>query len=247
MERAERVRVLGVPVDIVDRWGAVELIEKSIRKGNSRNYILAVNAEKINSLQYDPILRDVFDNAALLLPDGIGTVLAVNFLYGLRIQRVPSADLMQHICRQAAKKGYRVFIYGAKEEVNKRAVEKLSHTYPEINIVGRSHGYISEEKMNDLVSKINDSQADILFVSLGSPKQERWIQKYLPSLDVKICQGIGGTLDVISGNTKRAPSRLQKLGLEFVYRLIHEPKRFRRYIVFPGIALKVIKEKLRQY
>ncbi len=97
--------------------------------------------------------------------------------------------------------------------------------------------------MYELINDINKSEADILFIALGSPKQEEWIQKYLPRVNAKICQGIGGTLDTITGNVQRAPVFMQKLGLEWLYRLFKEPKRIRRQIVLPLFALKVLKEK----
>jgi N-acetylglucosaminyldiphosphoundecaprenol N-acetyl-beta-D-mannosaminyltransferase len=149
------------------------------------------------------------------------------------------------ICKVAANKGYRIFIYGSKEAINKQAKEKLKLLYPGISIVGRCNGYIRKERMDKLINDINSSEADILFVGLGSPKQEKWIQEYLPKLNVKVCQGIGGTLDTITGDTKRAPWYFQKAGVEWFYRLIKDPKRFRRQAILPVFAIRVIKEKLK--
>jgi N-acetylglucosaminyldiphosphoundecaprenol N-acetyl-beta-D-mannosaminyltransferase len=245
MKQIERKRILGIPVDIVDMSQALTYIDHIIQSNEKDNYILAINAEKIIALQKDPFLKQMAENASLLVPDGIGAVLAVKLLYGIKISRVPGADLMQNICKEAARRGYRIFIYGAKEDVNKDAVERLKRTYPGLNIVGRCSGYISEEKMNELVNQINESGADILFVALGSPKQEKWMQDYLPRLNIKVCQGIGGTLDTIVGRVKRAPESFQKLGLEWLYRLLKEPRRIRRQLVLPVFVLKVFKEKIR--
>jgi len=245
MKKIERVRVLDIPVDAVTMSGAIEYIDALVQGTGTGNYVLAVNPEKVNVLKKDPFLKAMFEKAALLLPDGIGIVLAIRLLFGANIERVPGADLMQSLCRISPKNGYRIFIYGAKEEVNKSAVEKLIAMNPGIRIVGRCNGYVKEEDMQELITSINASGADILFVALGSPKQEQWIVRYLPELKVKVCQGIGGTLDTIAGTVKRAPLLFQKSGLEWFYRLISEPKRIRRQMVLPVFAFDVIKEKVR--
>lgn len=242
MKGTKRVKVLGVPVDTGDVSSAIEHVHTLIQNHEKGHYILAVNAEKVIALQKDPFLGSMFDNAALLLPDGIGVVLAIRWLYGVRTARIPGADFMQAICREASYKGYKIFIYGGEEEVNRKAIEKLRITYPGIRIVGFSTGYLDDNGMDALISKINESKADILFVGLGSPKQERWVQKYLPKLNsIMVCQGIGGTLDVISGKTRRAPVYVQKIGFEWLYRLIKDPKRIRRQLSYPAFAFKVVK------
>jgi len=246
MEEIIRERILGVPVDTVDMLHALYYINNWIQNNKKENYILAVNAEKIMSLQKDSFLKNFFENASLLVPDGIGVILAFKWILGLDITRVTGADLMLNICKEAVKKKYKIFIYGGTEKTNKSVVEKIIMRYPGICIVGRHHGYLKENKMNYLINKINESEAEILFVALGSPKQEIWIKKYLPKLNIKICQAIGGTLDVISGRAKRAPKTIQKLGLEWLYRLIKEPKRIRRQIVYPLFLIEIFKERFRK-
>ena len=105
----------------------------------------------------------------------------------------------------------KIFVFGAEERVNKQATENLKLIYQGISIVGRCNGYLPESKMEELIKKINDSGADILFIALGSPKQENWIEEHLPLLRVKVCQGVGGSLDIISGKKKRAPAFIQKI------------------------------------
>lgn len=246
MKEIIRGRVLGVPIDKVDMSSALEFVSVQIQNNKKGSYILAVNAEKIMSIQKDSFLRTFFENAALLLPDGIGIVLAIRWILGLEITRVTGVDLMQNLCKEAVKKGYKIFIYGGTEEVNKDVVEKIKNKYPGILVVGRSNGYLEESRMNYLINKINESDAEILFIALGSPKQEMWIQKYLPQLNINICQAIGGTLDVISGKTKRASKAVQKIGLEWLYRLINEPKRIHRQIVYPVFLIKILIEKFRK-
>ncbi len=244
-ETIKRVKILGVPVDDVDMKRSIEFIDALIKSDKKGQYILAVNPEKVLTLRQDGSLKRMFEGAALLIPDGIGVVLAMRWLYRLSSKRVPGAELMPNICKLSAEKGYKIFIYGANESVNRSAAEKLRQEYPGIQIAGRCHGYVADEDMDQLIQKINRSKANILFVALGSPGQELWIKKHLSELDVNIYQGIGGTLDAITGNVKRAPRLFRKMGLEWLYRLVAEPKRGRRQMKLPVFAMQVFLEKMR--
>jgi N-acetylglucosaminyldiphosphoundecaprenol N-acetyl-beta-D-mannosaminyltransferase len=227
---SKRIEILDTQVDCINMTDALEFVDQHIRTGNKPGTILAVNPEKIYALRQNKFLKDFFSKAAILIPDGIGIVLAMR-MKRLKAERVAGADLMQQICVQAEKEGHRIFIYGAKEEVNHGAVERLRKRHPAINIVGRANGYVKDEDMDTLVAQINESKAEILFVALGSPRQEEWMSKYLDQLEtVKICQGIGGTLDTIVGTVKRAPLFMQHLNLEWFYRLLQQPTRASRQI-----------------
>ena len=231
-----RIRVLDAPVDVINMETALTFVDDTIEAKEPGNYVLAVNPEKTFALRRDRQLGDFFEDAALLLPDGIGVVLAARFLHGARIGRVPGADFMQEICRHASEKGHRVFIYGATEEVNEASVATLERRYPGLQVVGRANGYVSGDS---LVDEINDSKADILFVALGSPRQEIWMRENGPGLKVPLCLGIGGTLDTIVGKVKRAPKVFQRLGLEWFYRLMCQPSRIGRQRVLLLYALQV--------
>jgi N-acetylglucosaminyldiphosphoundecaprenol N-acetyl-beta-D-mannosaminyltransferase len=245
MHEIERIRVLDIPVDDVNMEGALSFVDEQIQNRNNGGYILAVNPEKVFALRKRPFLKPLFEHASLLVPDGMGIVLAARVLYNRRMSRVPGADLMWNICANAQKNGYRVFLYGATEEVNRKAVENLKDSFPGMQIAGRSNGYVDEDQMDRLIEQINKVPVDILFVGLGSPRQEMWIHEYLPRLDVEICQGIGGTLDTVAGNVKRAPKMFQDMGLEWFYRLAKDPRRFRRQLALPAFAVEVLKERLR--
>lgn len=224
-----RKNILGVPVDVVTMDSAMTFIHDCLHAPRQKaGFILAVNPEKVLTLREDPVLLDFFKGATMLIPDGIGVVKALRWK-GENIGRVPGADLMQRICAESVEHQYKLFIYGGSEEVNAQSTEELKRRYPGINIVGRESGFLPAEQMPELVKRINDSQAEVLFIALGSPRQENWMQKYAGDLTtVKLCQGIGGTLDTITGAVKRAPLAWQKLNLEWLYRLLCQPTRYKR-------------------
>lgn len=233
-------------IDPVSLSQALDRVVEFVESGTRPHSIFAVNPEKNFSVPRDPALHDIFRTADLLIPDGIGVVLAARLLYRARLRRVPGADLMQHICQLSARKGYPVFLYGAKEEVSRKAADTLLQRYPGLRIAGRANGYVSDQEMPELVDRINRSGARILFLAMGSPRQEQWFATHAPALtSVRVCQGIGGTLDTIAGTVKRAPLIWQKCSAEWLYRLLSEPKRIGRQKVLPLFAAKVLLSRLR--
>ncbi len=240
-----RYPILNIWTDAVSMDGALAKVSEFVEQGDRPHTIFATNPEKNFSVPADPFLYKCFEEADLLLPDGIGMVLAAKVLHGAKLSRVPGCEFMQKACGLAAENGYKIFIYGAKEEVSKEAVRILEERLPGLQIVGRCNGYWPEEKMDELVETINNSKAEILFLALGSPKQEKWFATHREKLrNVRVCQGIGGTLDVITGNVKRAPEIFCKLGLEWFYRLLSEPKRWKRQLVLPVFVWRVFLEKI---
>jgi N-acetylglucosaminyldiphosphoundecaprenol N-acetyl-beta-D-mannosaminyltransferase len=244
-QQDDRLTILNVWVDPVDMAGALERVERFVDEGDRPHSIFAVNPEKNFSVPRDPNLHKVFREADLLIPDGIGVVMAARFLYRVQLGRVPGVELMDEICRLSARKGYRVFIYGAKEEVSAKATATLQGRYPSLVVAGRANGYVSPAEMPALIDQINSSGAQVLFLALGSPRQESWFATYSGQLQtVRVCQGIGGTLDTIAGTVKRAPRFWCRLNLEWLYRLLSEPKRIARQRVLPVFAWLVLRRKL---
>lgn len=244
--KPKRIEILGVPIDCVDMKHSLQVVDAMIA-GNTAQTVIAVNPEKIIKAQSDTHLLKFLQNADLLIPDGIGAVIAAKILYGEAMSRVPGAELMPAICEKSIKKGYKLFLLGASPEVNIGAVSVLKKKYPGINIVGHQHGYYSENEIPDIIKRINDSQTDVLFIALGSPQQELWMEKYLSQLNIKVCQGVGGTFDVITGNVKRAPLFFRLIYLEWFYRLVSQPSRLLRQTALPKFVIKVFKEKLFSY
>ena len=241
-----RVDVLGIPVDAVDMVQALEAVDRFVHVPGSRPaVVLAVNPEKACMVRNDERLGRFFGTADLLIPDGIGIVLAVRWLHRRRIGRVPGIDLMDRICAAAPGAGYRLFLFGGRDDVNARAVDVLRQRYPGIEIVGRENGYVPDAGTASLVERINMSRAHVLFVGLGSPRQERWIEEWLPLLDVKVCQGVGGSFDVLSGAVRRAPALWRRTGLEWLYRLTTEPRRARRQLRVARFAGEIVLARLR--
>jgi len=243
-----RLKILNVWVDEVSMSQALDRVVEFVESGTRPHSIFAVNPEKNFSVPRDPALHDIFRTADMLIPDGIGVVLAARILYRAKLCRVPGADLMQNICELSARKGYPVFLYGAREEVSKKSAENLLRRYPGLQIAGRANGYVTASEMPELVERINESRARILFLAMGSPRQEQWFSGHCHLLThIRVCQGIGGTLDTIAGTVKRAPAIWQKLAAEWLYRLLSEPKRIGRQKVLPLFAFNVMLLKLRAY
>ena len=236
-----RLKILDIWVDPVNMDEALTRVESFVQHGDRPHVIFASNPEKNFFLPKDPFLYESFRKADLLIPDGIGVVAAARILHGVTLSRVPGVELMHNICGLAAQHGYRVFVYGAKEEVSRSACEKLGKLYPGLKIVGRANGYARDDEMPALVQTINDSKAQILFLALGSPKQEKWLATHASELTtVRVCQGIGGTLDTIAGNVKRAPEFWCRMNLEWLYRLLADPTRIKRQKILPVFAARVL-------
>lgn len=219
--------ILGIKVSVTSYEDLKNCINEDI-KNNKKSFIVAINPEKILKARKDKKLKKLLNNADYQIPDGIGVIYASKLQKGQIKSRITGIDCMEMLCEESALKGYKIFLYGAKKEAINEAKKKLEEKYNHIKIVGAMDGY---EKDNEKIIKaVNKSKADIIFVALGSPKQENWIIDNKDKVCAKIFQGVGGSFDVISGNIKRAPKWMQNMGLEWLYRLIKEPKRIFRQI-----------------
>lgn len=227
MNILKKENILGVNVCVTSYNELKEKIEEDI-KNNSKSFIVAINPEKILKAQNDENLKKLLNRATYQIPDGIGVVYASKLKRGEITSRITGIDSMEMLCNLSNDKGYKIFMYGAKEEIILKAKQNLELKYKNIKIVGYINGY--EKNNKKIINAINKSQADIVFVALGSPKQEIWITDNMNNLCANVFQGVGGSFDVFSGSIKRAPGWMQKCGLEWFYRLIKEPKRIFRQI-----------------
>lgn len=235
-----RIGILGVPVDCVTMATAVDFVDHLVASATTAGTVIAVNPEKVMKARQDPELLRFLNATTLLIPDGIGVVSAARILGLGHMERVPGVELMLALCQRSAEQGHRIFLYGAAPEINAEARAALERRHPGIRIVGNRHGYLPEGEMAGLVEEINASGAHILFIALGSPRQELWISRYLPSLKVKVCQGVGGSFDVIAGAVRRAPAAWRSVHLEWAYRLLAQPRRILRQTALPRFAWQVL-------
>ena len=239
----KRLPILDIWVDPLTREEAAGRVREMLESGSRPQAVFAANPEKNFSVPRNPALYDAYKSADILLPDGIGIVLAARLLHGARIRRIPGAEFCFDICEAAVATGSPVFVYGAKEAVNRAAAARLRERYPGLVLAGRSDGYVPEEKMPQLVDAINRSGAKVLFLALGSPRQELWFARHKDDLEnIRVCQGIGGTLDTIAGTVRRAPEVWRRSNLEWLYRLLKEPRRIRRQKVLPLFAARVARQ-----
>ena len=236
--------ILGIDVSITSYEKLKKDIDRDI-KTKKQSSILAINPEKILKARKDNELRKLLNAATYQIPDGIGVVLASKLKKGEIKKRVTGFETMNMLCELANEKGYTIFLYGSKKGVANSAKEALERKYSKINIVGTMDGYEKDNKK--IVDVINKSKADIIFVALGSPKQEHWIKENMKKTCPKIFQGAGGSIDVFSGNVKRAPKWMQNCGLEWLHRLIKEPKRIFRQIKLVKFVMLVIFSRCKEY
>ncbi|SHG92552.1 N-acetylmannosaminyltransferase [Thermosyntropha lipolytica DSM 11003] len=241
MER-NRVYILGCGIDIVDSRLALKKAEELILRGIP-SQVITLNAEIAYAASLDDRLRQVINEADLVTPDGIGIVWAARHKgYDIK-ERVTGIDMVYNLCQLAANKGYRVFLLGASPGVAEKAACELKKMYPYLIICGTRDGYFREEEKEEVIKSIREARPHILLVALGAPKQEFFISRHKEELGVPLCLGVGGSFDVIAGVKKRAPGFMIRLNLEWLYRLLSEPSRFKRQMALPKFVLKVLREK----
>ena len=224
-----RVTLLDCAFDAVTEREAVqwakEWIEAS-RNGTGRpGTIATVNVHILMALREDPRLRDFVDNAALVVADGQPIVWATSLRKPRLPERVTGVDLVDSLSAMAARSGFGVYLLGGREGVADVAAGKLRERHPGLDIRGCQHGYFGSDEVEAVVARVRESGAALLFVALGVPFQEYFIAAHAEALGAALTMGVGGSLDVISGNSKRAPRWMQRVGLEWFFRLCQEPRR----------------------
>ncbi len=234
----ERIKVMEAPITVFDSYEhASSVIIQSVLERN-RVSCVAINPEKVYTAWKDKQLSDMIDSAEFCICDGIGMAIAVRLLHGYAIHRVTGIQLFFDLVAHAEANGLRIFLLGATPESNQKACEKLHKQHPKLKIVGRSHGYFRDNKA--VIAQINNSHADMLFVAMGSPRQEKWLTENRDHIAAHFCMGVGGSFDVLGGTVKWAPRVFQKTGTEWLYRLVLRPRRLRRQIVLLPFALTLL-------
>ena len=236
---SNRIKILGVPVDLTDKETAMARFEELFPEPGV-TAVYTPNSEIVENASHDPELKELIDSAELVIPDGIGLVYASKFLGHPLKERVTGIDFLESIIAYLEKNGKSIYFFGSKPGVAEKAAEKIREKYPGLIVAGTHHGYFQQEEEPDIVEQINQSGADFLCVALGAPKQEKFIYDHKAELKVHGAIGVGGSLDVWSGDLKRAPEFYQKHGLEWLYRFIQQPRRAGRMMKLPVFMVKVM-------
>ena len=240
--RSRRTKALGLPVDGITYEQWIEVIGAWIAEASGARHICTVNPEFIMIARRDPIFRHILTRADLCVPDGVGLLWACRHLGSPIPERVTGSDGVPLIARHAAEKGWRIFFLGAAEGVAARAAEILRSQFSGLQVAGCHAGSPAEAEEDEIVAMINRSAADILLVAYGAPRQDKWIARNLPRLDVNVAMGIGGSLDFIAGVVPRAPLWMRRNGIEWLYRLLRQPWRLRRMTRLPRFVIAVWRE-----
>jgi N-acetylglucosaminyldiphosphoundecaprenol N-acetyl-beta-D-mannosaminyltransferase len=245
-----RIEILGVPIDCMSTREALkEIASLFTREGQC--HIATPNPEMLVEAKRNPAFREVLQKTSLNLPDGVGLVWAIARRSatcstpgtGVRPERITGTDTLQALCSSELRicPPERVFLLGAAPGIAEKAAEVLHKKNPHLQIVGTYAGSPREEEEEEIIRRINEACPTLLFVAYGAPAQDLWIARNLPKLrTVKVAMGVGGAFDFIAGKKKRAPAFLRKMGLEWLWRLLLEPRRFRRIwravVVFPWMV-----------
>ena len=237
-----RINILGVGFDNVTMDEALARGEELLCSEGA-HYVVTPNPEIVETCRADAAANAAVNGADLVLPDGIGIVYGAKILHQPLRGRVPGIEFGTGMIERCAKLGKSVYLLGAKPGVAEQAAENLKNRFPGLVIAGTHDGYFKEDA--PIAAEIKASGADMALVCLGAPKQELWMQRNAPRLRVGLMAGLGGSLDVFAGNVKRAPKFFQKLGLEWFYRLIKEPKRIGRMMKLPKFLFAAIGRRLR--
>ena len=238
----KKVTILGVPVDAITMGEAVARIDGFIEK-RTPVLVATANAEMLMRATHDGALRRILQGAAMVTPDGAGTVWAAHHLGYAMPERVAGYDMVQELMREAPAKRRRIFFFGSAPGVADKAKKKAEQLYPGIEIVGTRNGFFTAADEPAIIEEIKAAHPDILLAALGVPKQEKWLAKHLGELGVPVAIDVGGTFDVMAGVMKRAPRWMQRAKLEWLFRGMMQPKRAGRLLALPRFVLKVHAQK----
>ena len=242
----QHIDILGIPVHQITTTQSLQLVRQFMQTPRLHQ-IATVNPEFVMAAQQDAEFFSILNQADLCIPDGVGLLYASRWLGRPLQERVPGSELVYNLAELAAQEGWRLFLLGAAPGVAAAAAEVFQRRYPQLMIAGTCAGSPALEENTAIVAQINASRADMLFVAYGAPQQDKWIARNRESLEtVRVAVGVGGSLDFVTGRAIRAPQGMQRLGLEWLHRLVHEPWRWRRMLALPRFAWKVFWSKWRR-
>lgn len=240
----QSVEILGCRLDAVDADEATEAILRFARD-RAGAQVVTLGTEMVVFAQREQRYRSVVNGCALSLCDTVGLLAAARSRGVSLRDRVTGVELLEHLCARAAKEGISIFLFGGGPGIADRAAEELQRRYPGLRVAGTRNGYFAEEESAQIAQQIHASGAQLLFAGMGFPKQEYWLAAHLRETGCGAGIGVGGSFDVVSGNVERAPEGWRKLGLEWLYRLVKEPHRWRRQLALPHFVLLFAGESVR--
>lgn len=235
-----RVNLLGADIDALSMEQTVERVAGLIK--NYRPFrVMTLNPEYLYQAQFDRELLDLARRADIVTADGEGIVWACRVAGSPVPERVTGIDLMVRLVEKASLSGWSVYFLGAAPGVAAEAADRLCRDYPGLRVAGSHHGYFQEDEESRVVQEIKKTRPDLLFVALGAPRQEIWIDRHQRNTGASVAIGVGGSFDVLAGRVQRAPGWIRRLRLEWLARLLRQPSRWRRQMVLPLFAWTVIK------
>ncbi|MCI8525854.1 MAG: WecB/TagA/CpsF family glycosyltransferase [Oscillospiraceae bacterium] len=236
-----KIDVMGVQFDNVTMEEAVAQA-RGILDGGAAHYCVTPNPEIVYEAMHDSSFCRLLNGAALVLPDGVGVLLGAKILGTPLRARVSGVDFAAALLPVLAAAGKRLYLLGAKPGVAELAAEKMRAANPGLCICGTADGYFQDE--GPVVQAVREAEADVVFVCLGSPKQEKFMAAHLDELGASLLMGLGGSLDAFAGTVKRAPAWVSRIGMEWFYRLVKEPRRFKRMLRLPKFVFAVVGRRL---
>lgn len=240
-----RITILNTTIDVLNIEDTIDLVEQYVIK-RVPLHLIGVNANKINELNMNERLRQIVNSCGIINADGASVIMASRFLGKPLPERVAGIDLMQSLVSLSERKGYSVYLLGAQQDIVEKTAEVLKTQHPKLNVVGIHNGYFKENDWPSISNEIKKTKPDFIFVGITSPMKEYLVEYLLDHGNNGVFMGVGGSFDVISGKIPRAPMWMQKMNLEWLFRVIQEPKRLlKRYFVGNSVFIRaVIAEKI---
>ncbi|PKM95106.1 MAG: glycosyltransferase [Firmicutes bacterium HGW-Firmicutes-1] len=236
--KSNKINILGVHFDAVTMNEATKLALSFLEDVHKR-MIFTANPEIVMEATKNSDFLHIINKGDLIVADGIGVVIGSKIIKNPLPERVAGYDLVQNIFKAIKSTEKTVYFFGAAPGIANKAAKRMMHQHNGLKIVGTHDGYFDKEEEQKILLQINELKPDLLLIGLGAPKQEKWLFDHIEALNVKVCIGVGGSFDVMSGEIKRAPKLFIKLGLEWFYRLITQPTRLKRMMKLPIFLVDV--------
>ena len=238
----KRITILNTTIDVLNTKETIDLVEEYV-KTKTPLHLMGVNADKINEVNENELMKEIVNSCGIINADGASVILASKYLGKPLPERVAGVDLMQDLVKLSAEKGYSIYLLGAKQEVVEKTEKVLKERHKDLLIKGIHNGYFKEDYWKEITKELKKKKPDFVFVGITSPMKEYLIEYLQNDGNNCVFMGVGGSFDVISGNIPRAPKWMQKANLEWLFRVMQEPKRlFKRYFVGNTKFIKAVRK-----